>query len=261
MRIVSLVPAITEALFLLEAGDSVVGVTDYCLAPSEPLRKVARVGGTKTPRISAILGLRPDLVILNTDENRKETFADLRLSGVSVLVTETDSLDQVETSWLALGRAVGREEAAGRERQRIAVAREQARRRCEGLPSLKTLILIWESPWIAAGAGTYMGALLDECGFENVLGAVDAKWVELKASVTQKSGGKRLVLELANLPAPEVVLLPTEPFPFSEKHVADAAAAFAARSVRVVDGELLGWWLSRTAEALDHFCELRRSLS
>src|ERR1700737_4035034 len=71
MRVVSLVPSITEALCMLGLQDSIVGVADYCTAPAEAVRGKERVGGTKNPRVARVLELRPDLVIVNTDENRK----------------------------------------------------------------------------------------------------------------------------------------------------------------------------------------------
>ena len=67
MRVVSLVPSLTETLFALGAGDSVVGITDFCIFPPDLDRP--RLGGTKNPRVEAIRALAPDLVYVNLEEN------------------------------------------------------------------------------------------------------------------------------------------------------------------------------------------------
>src|SRR5262249_52159440 len=73
-RIVSLVPGLTETLFVFGAGERVVGVIDYCTHPPEGVAGVTKVGGTKDPRLEVILQLAPDLVICNEEENRREDF-------------------------------------------------------------------------------------------------------------------------------------------------------------------------------------------
>jgi hypothetical protein len=77
-RIVSLVPSMTESVCRLGAADRLVGVTRYCVEPADELRAVARVGGTKNPKLEAIAALEPDLVLVNTEENRSEDVAWLR---------------------------------------------------------------------------------------------------------------------------------------------------------------------------------------
>jgi iron complex transport system substrate-binding protein len=98
MRIVSLVPSITEAVCMLRVEDSLVRITDYCLHPAEIVASKVHVGGAKNLRIRDIRELNPDLVIVNTDENRIEKFEQLESLGLHVLVITTDSLDQVEAA-------------------------------------------------------------------------------------------------------------------------------------------------------------------
>src|SRR6266849_4394134 len=71
-RIVSLVPSITETLFSLGLSDEIVGVTRFCVVPPEAVSALPKVGGTKNPDVRAIIGLRPDLVVANAEENRRE---------------------------------------------------------------------------------------------------------------------------------------------------------------------------------------------
>src|SRR5271169_6813615 len=77
-RIVSLVPSLTELTCALGCADRLVGVTRYCIDPAEALGSIIRVGGTKNPDIARIAGLRPELVLVNAEENRREDFQALR---------------------------------------------------------------------------------------------------------------------------------------------------------------------------------------
>ncbi len=86
---------------MLDLEDSIVGVTNFCTAPAKAIRQKARIGGTKNPDVRRIVALRPDLVIVNTDENRLTTAQELETLGLRILVTRTDSLDEVEATWTA----------------------------------------------------------------------------------------------------------------------------------------------------------------
>ena len=77
-RIASLVPSMTESVCVLGARDRLVAVTRYCVEPEAELRDVPRVGGTKNPKLEKIAALDPDLVVVNTEENRLEDIAWLR---------------------------------------------------------------------------------------------------------------------------------------------------------------------------------------
>jgi len=89
----------------------------------------------KTPRIPDIQRLRPDVVIVNTDENRRQTFERLQSVGLRVLVTQTDSLDQIEATWLQLGEATGTAGLANECCERIASARAYNREALRGIRS------------------------------------------------------------------------------------------------------------------------------
>src|SRR5438477_5055874 len=91
-RVVSLVPSLTETLFDLGAGDSVVGITDFCIFPKGLERP--RLGGTKTPAVAHIRKLEPDLVYVNLEENFKR-HADQIAAFAPVFVTEPKTVDDV----------------------------------------------------------------------------------------------------------------------------------------------------------------------
>ena len=94
LRIVSLVPRITELVFALGRGDALVGRTRFCTEPEGPVSAVPIIGGTKNPRLARIVALAPDIVLANKEENRREDIEALRAAGIAVLLTDPNSVPE-----------------------------------------------------------------------------------------------------------------------------------------------------------------------
>src|SRR3990172_4911135 len=86
-RVVSLGPSVTESLFDLGLGGRAVGITDYCVRPADKLSSLPRLGGTKNVRVADVIALKPDLVIVNQEENTPADVEALRSAGLPVWVT------------------------------------------------------------------------------------------------------------------------------------------------------------------------------
>src|SRR3990172_3057921 len=99
-RIISLVPSITESLFVLGLGDRVVGITDYCAHPADRLARLPRIGGTKNVRVAEVIALQPDLVIANREENTRADVEALQAAGIEVWVTFPETVrDAIDLLW------------------------------------------------------------------------------------------------------------------------------------------------------------------
>ena len=149
MRVVSLVPSITEALASVRP-DALVGATDWCTHPAD--LDAPRVRGTKNPDLAAIRELRPDVVIANREENRELDVRRLRESGVQVWVTVVETVPQAfdamdrlfgealgwgVPAWLTEARAAwDRPESGVRVRAAVPIWRETHRAIEAGLPGL-----------------------------------------------------------------------------------------------------------------------------
>ena len=120
-RIVSLVPSWTETFFAFGMDAEIVGVTRFCVEPAAAVAAVPKIGGTKNPDLKAIIDLKPDLVIANAEENRREDIERLRADGVAVFTTYPRTVGSAVESILKLGSVVGRPAEAG------AMAREIVR--------------------------------------------------------------------------------------------------------------------------------------
>jgi ABC-type Fe3+-hydroxamate transport system substrate-binding protein len=211
-RVVSLVPSVTETLL---AWDVVpVACTRFCEQPD-----LHHVGGTKDPHVEEIVGLAPDLVVVNDEENRREDYDALVAAGLEVHVVHVGALDDVAPALDALADRLGVEPPA--------IALPPARS-----PHVRVFVPIWKRPWMSIGADTYGSSLLAHLGAVNVVG--DERYPELTLT------------EAAAL-RPDVVLAPSEPYPFAERHRADLESV---APVVFVDGQDLFWWGARTPAAV-----------
>ena len=241
-RIISLVPSQTELLFDLGAGEQVIGVTKFCIHPNEAMQNASIIGGTKAIHYERIARLNPDLIIGNKEENTQEIIETL---GASYNLWCTDILD-LTTAFAAIqdmAWLIHKEEIGDVLLQKIKA--EQA-----SLPKLepkKVAYLIWNEPIMAAASGTFINAMLDEAGFENVLG-----YTERYPEIT---------IELLQTLNPEYLFLSSEPFPFKERHLDYFQEQLPNTNVLIVDGEMFSWYGSRLLKSFTYFSNLRKSLN
>lgn len=241
-RVVSLCPSQTETL--IELGVPVVGRTKFCIHPQPAVDSLPTVGGTKQVRDDAIQALRPDLIIAEKEEQTRDTVE--RLSEhYPVYVTDIRGLADVERSLRELGRLTGCETAAD-------VLASQIDSLFQQLPRLQTPVrvayLIWRKPYMAAGADTFINALLERLGFTNVF--------------AEAAKGRYPALEADELQAaqPDVLLLSSEPYPFTEKHLAEFQRLLPASKTMLINGESFSWYGSRLLARKSDFQDLLQSL-
>ena len=228
-RIVSLVPSVTELLVQWGLASRLAGRTSFCVAPKWIRASVPAVGGTKTPDLEKIISLRPDLVILERDENTLAAAQALEAAGLRLLVLRIRSLRDCLQAFLDLGAAVGMA-AAGQARAAALKALLKPRPR----RGPRTLTLIWKDPWMCAGPDTYVADLVRQAGLAPI----------------GPEGYPRLAEAELDALDPQVLLLPDEPYRFTQRHQAELQRRFPGARVRRVDGAGLTWYLSRTEEAL-----------
>ncbi|MGB9753343.1 MAG: ABC transporter substrate-binding protein [Roseiflexus castenholzii] len=245
-RIVSLVPSLTEWLFDVGLGARVVAVTDYCIEPAAALASIPRIRGTKNPDRAKIIALQPDLVIADQEENRERDVQALMAAGIPVYVTAIRSVADVPEQYGRLAAVLGGADAAATGLAALhAVLAEAAQRAPQR--RIPTLAFIWRDPWMAVGAETYAGDLLERCGAENLGRRLPGRY-------------PRASLETFMRLQPEVILLPNEPYAFSKRDLV-AFAPYgdvpAVRDGRVLlcDGMMLTWPGLRAVRALRVFAE------
>jgi ABC-type Fe3+-hydroxamate transport system substrate-binding protein len=237
MRIVSLVPSLTELVCALGLADRLVGRTGFCIHPRELVRHVPKVGGTKNVRLDAVRALAPTHVILNVDENRRET-ADALAGFVQNLVV-THPLEPLDN--LALYRQFGEVFDRRREAETLSARFQEVfdAARADTPAARNVLYLIWKDPWMTVSRDTYISRTLDLFGLRTVPAESSERYPKL-----------------ADLRAPgaDLVLLSSEPYRFRERHRAEVAS-LSGRPTLLVDGEMTSWYGPRAIAGLAYLRE------
>lgn len=241
MRIISLVPSITELLFDLQLREEVVGLTKFCIHPRERFKALPKVGGTKQVKHEVIAELRPDLIIANREENTREDVERLR-ENYRVHLTDVNTVADALAMIQEVGGLTGRMREANQLSESIQL-KWQALRGVAG--GKRVCYAIWENPLVLAGSSTYINDVLSWCGWENAIATPrypECSEGELRAA------------------APEIMMLSSEPFPFKEKHIAHYRTILPEAEIKLVDGEAFSWYGSRMLLAADELMRLAQDL-
>jgi ABC-type Fe3+-hydroxamate transport system substrate-binding protein len=247
-RIISLVPSQTELLYDLGLGNSIVGITRFCVHPEHALKNKRVVGGTKKIVENRIRELQPDLIICNKEENTKEIVAfcdSIATTYISDISTLEDSLEMIQH----IARLTGTQQKA----EEITT---QLKTNFKKLTSFKmkkrALYLIWKKPYMSVGNDTFIHDMINKAGFENVM----------------KDHKRYPQLELQDIVdlQPEVILLSSEPYNFKEADQLELCSAFAKAVKKVpqcitVDGEMFSWYGSRLLKAPLHFKAVQNAMT
>jgi ABC-type hemin transport system substrate-binding protein len=272
-RVVSLVPSITESLFEFGLGARLVGVTDYCRYP-EAATRLPKVGGTKNPDLAAIKKLLPELIIVNQEENPRSVAEALEAAGFRVWVTFPRTVrGAIDVLW-DMVRLFDIPQQ-GQTLSVLEMTYEWASLAAENTPPIRAFCPIWREPWMTFNHDTYIHDLLRICGAENVCADWERRYPlaadlgaapEAEPPAERDTRYPRLTLDELNDHPPELILLPSEPYAFTD---ADRAAFEpyahwpAAQNNRIVcvDGSLLTWHGTRLARALADLPALIQNLA
>ncbi len=246
-RIVSLVPSITELLYAIGVGDSLVGRTRYCDEPAGMVERVEAVGGTKNPDCNRIVGLEPDLVILNREENRVEDYDRLREAGLELLVTHPTTVSGAVGMIEETGVRVGGEGAAAALAADCRSALERCRQLRSGRRPLRVFCPIWRRPWMTFGPNTYVADVLRSVG---MTGALDEAGGDPDGAAA-RADFFEIRLEDVVAAAPDLILLPDEPYAFGPEHAEELRAAGLSQArCELIDGKDLSWYGPRIPRSL-----------
>lgn len=273
-RIVSLVPSVTESLFDLQLQDRLVGRTGYCIYPEKLVDVVETIGGTKNPDVKRIIDLEPELVIANYEENREADVEKLREANIPVWITFPKTVQDVFNLLWNIMYLFDQTDMAPRIRlieRTYDWVNGMALQNEEDAP--KVFIPIWYEPLMTFNADTYMHDLLRTCGGKNIFADRERKFpldADLGKAEPLSDNDPRVVgrdkryprvsFEEVESHQPDIILLPSEPFPFTREHIEmfknlDVPAAKNNR-IHLVDGSYLSWHGTRVAYALRDIPEL-----
>jgi len=249
-RIVSLVPSITELLFDLGLAPQIVGRTGFCIHPKDGVKRIAKVGGTKSIETGRIKRLAPTHLIVNIDENPRSTVEALARFVPHVIVTHPLEPRDNLVLYRLLGGIFSREEQAEELCRRFERGYDETVSAAAGWPRRRVLYLIWKSPWMTVARDTYISRMLATVG-----------WDTYEAKGTARYPTLNLTPE--RLRDVDVVLLSSEPYSFRERHcveVLDMLPAGSRTRVALIDGSMTSWYGSRAIQGMTYLRDFRRNL-
>lgn len=225
-------PSLTELVCALGLAGQLVGRTGFCVHPRDAVRRIPKVGGTKDVNLAKVRALVPTHVVLNVDENRKETADELATFVPNLVITHPlGPLDNLAL-YRQFGHTFGREREAEALCARFQAAYDEA---CAlRLPERRVLYLVWKDPWMTVSRDTYISRTLALYGLHTVPEEAKQRYPKLD--------------DLGSVGA-DLVLLSSEPFRFRERHLAEVTG-LAGKPAALVDGEMTSWYGPRAIAGL-----------
>lgn len=227
-RIISLAPNITEMLFALGLGKSIVGVTTYCNYPPEA-QAIAKVSDTLHPNLEQIIALKPDLVIVSTASQLEQFITKLTEAKIPIFVIKSQSLAGIIHSLESLGQVTGAETTSqavvAQMRQRL-VAISQV---IKDQPRPKVFLIVGTEPLITAGKGAFITDLIDLAGADSISANVAAEWPAYSAETVVSQ-------------APDIILMPgghSNDAPMPVPEVLQTTPAARNKRVYQIEGDLI----------------------
>ncbi|HLX93987.1 MAG TPA: helical backbone metal receptor [Puia sp.] len=234
-KIVSTVPSQSELLYDLGLENEIAGVTAFCVHPAKLLIEKQKIGGTKKIDIQLVKQLDPDLVVAGKEENIKAQIEELG-KYIPVWTSDVRTLKDAQSMINSLGEITGREEQALAIQNLILQGFE---RLATPLHRRSAAYLVWRKPYMAAGGDTFISDMMSRCGFMNIFKGF-ARYPSTSPAELQQMN-------------PEVLLLPSEPFRFTTKHVDELHQELPGTQIILVNGEMFSWYGSRLIYAPRYF--------
>ena len=237
MKIVSLVPSITETLFDFGlTADEVIGRTKFCIHPKTLITKVPVIGGTKNLNLDKIKALKPDLIIANKEENEKLQIEELG-KYFEIWLTNIENLQDNQNFLTELGTLLNKQELALNFNEKINVIFDSSKE----LSPKKVAYLIWKNPYMTVGSDTFIHEIIEKIGFTNLF----------------KDSKRYPEISVNQMKEAEYVFLSSEPFPFQQKHIDELQKELPDSKIMLVDGEAFSWYGTHLSRCGDYFKTLR----
>ncbi|MGC4036229.1 MAG: helical backbone metal receptor [Chitinophagaceae bacterium] len=239
-RIISVVPSLTELLSDLNLNDEVIGITKFCIRPKHWYNSKIKIGGTKNLHLQQISQLKPDLIIANKEENEKEQVLQLA-ANYDVWLTDINTIHDAIQTIYHCGILTNRSREA---EKLVAAINHQFFSLNEIHQKQTTCYLIWRNPYMTVGGDTFIDAMMNAAGLENVFHDSSRYPIVTFADIAAKK--------------PSLILLSSEPYPFKEQHIDEIKRGVPDTAILLVDGEMFSWYGSRMLQAPTYFLNLWR---
>jgi ABC-type Fe3+-hydroxamate transport system substrate-binding protein len=251
--------------------DRLVGVTDHCPVTSSLAAKAARVGGVLDSNVEAIIALTPDLVIADQEENEQSRVDEIKAAGIQIWLTFPRSVeDSIKNLWTMV-RLFGVEKESGERIRVIERSLDWVSRTAWENPACRVFCPIWREQtdpvgtwWMTFNWDTYCHSVLRHCGGLNIFEnrkriyplLADLGQIDSEDAGNRDTRYPRVLPQEVIEKDPDIILIPSEPYPFSRDEIAELkellsrTSAVSTGNVIPIDGRLITWHGTRLAKAL-----------
>jgi Periplasmic binding protein len=264
VRIVSLVPSLTELVCELGLGKQLVGRTGFCIHPASELVAVPKLGGTKQVNEKELLALRPTHLIVNKDENELPLVERLKTKIPHVLITHPIEVEDNFTLFRQFAESFGSIpsviNAAEKLSQELRSALNENQSKMGLWKSETVLYLIWKKPWMSIASNTYIASMLRTVAWRSYSHTRHAQ-----QDLAEVGASRYPILSHDEVLGSGVdrIFLSSEPYRFQARHVSDLGSELATNSttsIHLIDGEMCSWYGPRAIQGLKYLLQLRQSL-
>ena len=243
MRIVSIVPSQSEFLWDIGLRDQLVGITKFCIHPTEMFNTIERVGGTKKLDIDKIRALKPDLIIGNKEENERVDI-ELLQKEFNVWMSDIYNFEDSFEMMNSLGVILGKEN----ETNKIVNDIKNSLNELKNIFTKQTVAyFIWNNPYMLAASNTFIDFVLGYLGLRNAVSYLE-RYPELDEIALRE-------LKI------DYCFLSSEPFPFKESHIKELQVILPNTKIVIVDGEVFSWYGTRLLHLNAYIKDLNKQLN
>lgn len=247
-RIISLVPSITLLLFDLGLENNIVGRTKFCIHPKKKVNQIPTVGGTKNIDIQKVKLLQPTIIFANKEENEKEPIETLQ-KDFKVVLTDVKNIEENYKMITKVGKLTNTEIKAN---EIITTTKLNFYNLTDSILKfsnfqINTLYLIWRKPYMTIGKDTFIHSMLEQLGLKNMFAH------QTRYPIIQN-------LQTSYFSKCQLVLLSSEPYPFTQKHIAEIQEQLPNAKIILVDGEYFSWYGSKIMHAPAYFNTLIKTI-
>jgi ABC-type Fe3+-hydroxamate transport system substrate-binding protein len=269
-RVVSLVPSMTQSLLDLDCAQFLAGVTEYCpRIEGEPIAEI--VGGTHQIDVEMVTSLNPDLVLANQEENDRKDVEALEKAGIKVWVTFPKTVQSAVQILWELARIFNVGKTATPKILLIERSLDWVQMGVSETEPKSVFVPIWQDQledagayWMTFNKETYCDSVLKTCGAMNVFHERNRRYpleAEFNPDLEVDPGDRdtrypRVGVDEIVAHEPELILLPSEPFEFTDQdrqfisELLVETPAVKNDKVISIDGKWLSWHGTMLAKAI-----------
>lgn len=236
LRIVSLVPSLSEYLCYIGMEKELIGITKFCVHPPFLRKEKSIIGGTKNPNLEKIKLLKPDLIIANKEENRKEDLEQLA-KEFPIYISDINSINESYSALEDISILCNKKENGTACILKLKATIKAIKKLNE---TKDCIYLIWKNPYMAVGSNNYINDLLEKLGWKNLAVSLKGRYPEWKV----QDGDFH-------------ILLSSEPYPFGNKDKEELAKLCPNAKIHLVNGEAFSWYGSRLINAAEDLTILK----